>query len=150
MLMMNNRDMDLSFAEVEDRLVQAMLVYWRAPNRELGWMRVRAYWPETSAEAGDYDARGGDLRSSDIALRPAALTRAETSAAEQAFGWLDVVAVHDRKLIGLAIARLARGDSQVPWRQLLAPMGLASGADGLRMRYGRAMQRVVKRANAVS
>jgi len=147
MLMIKNGDGALSFAEVEERLVQAMLVYWRAPDRERSWLQVRAYWPDTSAEAGDYDARGGDLRSSDVVLRPAALTRAETSAAEQAFGWLDVVAVHDRKLIGLAIARLALGDSQVPWRKLLAPIGLTRGADGLRMRYGRAMQRVVKRAN---
>lgn len=144
----HGRGLSLSFAEVEERLVQAMLVYWRQPDAERGWLRLRAHWPDVSAEAGDYDARGGDLRSSDVVLRPASLTRAETAAAGEAFGWLDVVPPADRKLIGLAITALARGESRVPWLRLLRPMGMAHGSEGLRKRYGRAMRRVVIAANA--
>lgn len=139
----------LSFDDVETRLVEAMRICWRLPDRERGWLRLRAYWPDVSAEAGDYDARGGDHRSSDVAIRPASLTRAEHAAMEEALGWLDMVKANDRKLIGLAITALARGESRIPWRELLAPMGLKLGADGLRMRYGRALSNIVARLNSL-
>ena len=138
----------LTFDEVEGRLVEAMRLCWQLPDRERGWMRLRAYWPDVSAEPGDYDARGGHHRSSDVALRPASVSRNQLAAMEEAFGWLDAVATEDRKLIGLAITALARGESRVPWRQLLAPMGLQRGADGLRMRYGRAVSNIVARLNS--
>lgn len=139
----------MGLADVEARLVEAMHVCWRSPDRERGWLRLRAHWPEVTRElaAGDYDARGADQSSSDVRLRPASLTRAEVAAMDEAFGWLEVVEGVDRRLIGLAIVALARGEARVPWRRLLALMGLTRGADGLRMRYGRAMQRVCARAN---
>ena len=138
----------MSYEEVQERLVEAMLVCWRSTDRERGWQQVRSVWPEVLPEAGDYDARGGEHSSSDVALRPAALTRAEVAAMEEAFGWVAAVQGDDRKVIGLAITALARGASRVPWRQLLRPMGLTRGADGLRMRYSRAMHRVTMAANA--
>ena len=143
-------DLMLTFDQVEERLIEALLVCWRAPDRERGWQRVRAHWPEVTRElsAGDYDARGVGESSSDVALRPAALTRAEVAAMEEAFGWLGVVHGADRKVIGLALTHLARGAKQVPWQMMLGPMGLTRGADGLRKRYGRAMMRVTMAANA--
>lgn len=137
----------LSFDDVQERLVKAMLVCWRNPDRERGWQRIRSAWPDVAAEAGDYDARGAEHSSSDVAIRPAALTRAEVAEMEEAFGWLDRVPTDDRKLIGLAITALARGEARVPWRRLLGKMGLERGADGLRKRYGRAMSAVVERVN---
>ncbi|MBM3927381.1 MAG: hypothetical protein FJ335_02835 [Sphingomonadales bacterium] len=140
----------LTFDQVEERLIEAMLVCWRSPDRERGWLRVRSLWPEVMREtsAGDYDARGGEGTSSDVALRPAALTRREVADMEEAFGWLSAVQGADRKIIGLAITALARGDKQVPWSRLLRPMGLTRGTDGLRKRYTRAMSRVTQAANA--
>jgi len=137
----------LSFADIEERLVQAMLVCWRNPDRERAWMRQRSAWPEVSREAGDYDARGGEHSSSDVALRPASLTRIEVAEMEEAFGWLDGVDPLDRKLIGLVITALARGASQVPWMKLRGPMGVTRGADGLRRRYERAMGEVCRGVN---
>ena len=137
----------MSYAEVEERLVAALLVCWRSPDRERGWMRLRSHWPEITREAWDYDARGGDGTSSDVALRPAAQTRAEVAEMEEAFGWLDAVAGDDRRLIGLVLSRLARGDRQVPWMALRSKMGLRFGADGLRKRYERAMGKVCVAAN---
>lgn len=139
----------LSFAEVEARLVEAVRVSWRLPDREAGWHRVQSAWPEIlrEASAGDYDARGGDLSSSDVRLRTAAATRGEVVEMEQAFGWLTAVADDDRRLVALAIGCLARGDKQVPWLRLRKPMGIARGADGLRMRYERALARACRRAN---
>lgn len=135
-----------TFAEVEERLVEAMLTCWRHADRERGWQRLRSAWPEVAAEPGDYDARGGDLASA--VLRPASLTRAEVAEMEEAFGWVEVLAPADRRLVGLAIGELARGQRQVRWARVMRALGLTRGRDGVRMRYGRAMARVCARANA--
>lgn len=134
----------LTFTDVEDRLVEALLTCWRYPDRERGWQRIRSVWPEISRDAfaGDYDARGGDGSSSDVAIRPASQTRLEIAEMEEAFGWLDAVAPEERKLVGLAIAQLARGRREVSWADLVGRMGLTRGADGLRMRYGRAINAI--------
>ena len=139
----------LSFADIEERLVQAMLIYWRNPDRERGWQQLRSGWPDVLREvsAGDYDARGGDQSSSDVAIRPAALTRLEVAEATEAFDWLDIIDPKDRKLIGLAIAALARGAKQIPWMHLRKPMGVTRGADGLRKRYERALGEVCRSVN---
>lgn len=138
-----------TFDMVQERLVEAMIVCWRHPDRERGWQRPRSAWPEILREisAGDYDARGGDLSSSEVALRPASLTRLEQDEMEEAFGWLDAVPAHDRKLVGLAVVELARGQRQVSWMRLLRPMGLTRGSDGLRVRYGRAIASIAGRLN---
>jgi len=138
-----------TFETVQDRLVEAMLTCWRHPDRERGWQRLRAFWPDIQRDvlAGDYDARGGELSSSEVALRPASLTRLETAEMEEAFGWLDHIQPADRKLVGLAITALASGKREVPWRRLLRPMGLTHGSEGLRVRYGRAIAAIAARAS---
>jgi hypothetical protein len=139
----------LGFADVEDRLVEALRTCWRYADRERGWQRIRSAWPEISRDvlAGDYDARGGDGTSSDVALRSASMTRRDVAEMEQAFGWLDGIDPVDRKLIGLAINQLARGAREVSWLKLLPVMGLPRGSDGLRMRYGRAVEAICHAAN---
>jgi hypothetical protein len=134
----------LTFCEVEDRLVEAVLTCWRYPDRERGWQRIRSAWPEISREEqrGDYDARGGEGSSSDVAIRPASLTRVEVAEMEEAFGWLDAISPEDRKLVALAIGQLARGKREVSWIDMLDRIGLDRGADGLRMRYGRALHAI--------
>lgn len=137
-----------SFADVEMRLVEAMLVMRRMSDREAGWLKVKACWPDIVRDrnAGDYDARGVDM--GPPPLRPLPASRRDIAEMEEAFGWVMVVKPEDRKLIGLAITALARGEKQVPWMHLRKPMGVKLGADGLRMRYGRAMHKVTKAANA--
>jgi hypothetical protein len=133
----------LTFCDVEDRLVEAMLTCWRYPDRERGWQRIRSAWPEISrTDPGDHDARGGDGTSSDVALRPASLTRAEIAEMEEAFGWLGAISPDDRKIVGLAIVQLARGRREVSWIDMLDRVGLDRGADGLRMRYGRTLNAI--------
>lgn len=139
----------LTFCDVEDRLVEAMLTCWRYPDRERGWQRIRSAWPEISRDvwAGDYDARGGEGSSSDVALRAAAQTRAEVAEMDEAFGWLDAISPEDRKLVGLAIVELARGKREVSWIKMLDRIGMDHGADGLRMRYARAINAICLRQN---
>ncbi|MGW8204391.1 hypothetical protein ACWGM0_17830 [Sphingomonas bisphenolicum] len=139
-----------SFADVEERLVEAMLVMRRLSDREAGWLRVKACWPDIVRDygVGDYDARGYLGTSSDIPLRPLPATRRDIADMEQAFGWVLAAKPEDRKLIALAISALAGGAKQVPWMRLRKPMGVKLGAHGLRKRYGRAMHDVVKAANS--
>lgn len=139
-----------SFADVEERLVEAMRVMKRLSDREAGWLRVKASWPDIvrEHEAGDYDARGYLGNSSDIPLRPLPATRKDIAEMEQAFAWVLAAKPDDRKLIALAISALARGEKRVPWMKLRKPMGVKLGAHGLRKRYERSMRAVVKAANA--
>ena len=134
----------LTLDDVEARLVDAICYLWRMPDRERAWLRLRAHWPDVLRHTwfGDY----GDTDSDAPAPRVPE-TRAQDAATEQALGWLDVVDPADRKLIGLVLRRKA-ADRPVRWIDLLGPMGVAHGADGLRKRYGRAMAVVVKRVNA--
>ena len=138
----------LSFSDVEERLVEAMLAMRRMSDREAGWLRVKACWPDIVREdsRGDYDARGVDM--GPPPLRPLPASRRDIAQMEEAFGWVMAVKPEDRKLIGLAITALAQGQKQVPWMQLRKPMGVKLGAHGLRKRYGRAMHLVVRQANA--
>lgn len=139
-----------SFADVEERLVEAMLVMKRLSDREAGWLRVKASWPDIIRERGlgDYDARGYLGNSSDIPLKPLPATRKDIALMEEAFAWVLAAKPDDRRLIALAIGALARGEKRVPWMKLLRPMGLTLGAHGLRKRYERSMRAVVKSANA--
>lgn len=134
----------LSFDDVQERLVEAMITCWRTPDRERGWQAVRSGWPEALREqsAGDYDARGGDGTSGDVPLRAASQTRADVAEMEEAFGWVAGLPEDDRRLVALAIAELARGKREVSWLRLLRKMGLTHGSDGLRMRYGRALHAI--------
>ncbi|RIA37488.1 hypothetical protein DFR49_3373 [Hephaestia caeni] len=128
-----------TFDMVQDRLIEAMIMLWRMPDRERGWQRVRSLWPDIwrHNHFGDYADTDPDA----VPRVPPA-TREEIGEMEEALGWMRFVPDRDRKLVGLAIGRLARGERAVAWRDLLAPMGVKRGADGLRMRYGRAINRI--------
>ena len=139
----------VTFGDVEDRLVEALITCWRTPDRERAWLRVKSNWPEALRElsVGDYDARGGDGSSSDVQLRLASQTRTEVAEMEEAFGWLSTVPVDDRRLVAVVIAQLARGQREVSWVKLVQRMGHGYGADGLRMRYGRAIAMIAAARN---
>lgn len=140
----------LSFDDVQDRLVEAIRVTWRQPDRERAWLTVRACWPDIQRHTafGDYDDRGGEGTSSDVKLRPASLTRAEVGAAEEALAWVAAVkSDDDRLLIGKVLRRLAAGGSSIDWAGLREGRARWKSADGLRMRYRRAMGLIARRAN---
>lgn len=128
----------LTFADVQERLVEALIMLWRLPDRETGWQRLGSKdgpWDQIVAEWGDY---------ADDDAQPSmpGLTRTEVAEMEEALGWMAHVSDRDRRLVGLAIVQLARGGREISWRRLLAPMGLTLGTDGLRMRYGRALNAI--------
>jgi hypothetical protein len=137
----------MSFDDVQEALVEAVRCTWRLPDRERGWHQVRSLWPAIRRHTwfGDYGESA-----SDAPPAPLPLSRREIAQMERALGWVEVVQGDDRRLIGLALRELARGEARVPWRRLLRPMGLTMGSDGLRMRYARAMRLVVCRANGAN
>lgn len=130
----------LSFADVEERLVEAMRLCWQDeggvwPFASDGpWNLIRKEW-------WDWDARDAK------ALPRMPMSRVQMARRDEAVGWLALVREADRRLVVLAVRELAKGKAAVPWRDLLAPMGKSRGADGLRMRYGRAMTALVRRVN---
>jgi len=132
-----------TFAGVEERLVEAMLMLWRLPDRERGWLRagVSSIWSNYHETFGMTPAELAEWRKTneDVPPAPPGLTRQEVGEMEEALEWVQWVPERDRKLVGLAIGVLAKGQREVSWRHLLSPMGLTLGADGLRMRYGRAI-----------
>lgn len=137
-----------TFEMVQDRLVEAMITCWRDVDRERGWLRLRAMWPEISrTDPGDHDARGALEAGEQAAIRPASLTRLDVEEMTEAFRWVERLDPVDRRIVALAVAQLARGQRQVRWSRMLALVGMTRGADGLRVRYGRAIASIAAALN---
>ena len=127
-----------TFDMVQERLVEAVIMLWRLPDREKGWLRGVAKdgpWDQIMPECPD-DA------DADVRQSMPGLTQVEIAEMEEALAWMAHVPDRDRRLVGLAIVQLARGGREISWRRLLGPMGLTLGTDGLRMRYGRAINAI--------
>jgi hypothetical protein len=129
-----------------------MQTCWRQPDRERGWHRLRAMWPDFRRHTwfGDYGDTGDGV--SAPLLRPASSTRAELAAMEEAFGWVEAATADERKVIAMAISARASGNTRVSWLALASSDGrpdpaLSGSADKLRMMYSRGMAKVMKRAN---
>lgn len=142
-----------TYETVQDRMVDAVRAWWRAPGR-VGPGNGGPYARDIpagmiirDANMGDYDERGYLGTSSDVPLRPAAMTRAEVDARDAASDWMEQVPEVDRRLVSLALIYLARGKSSVPWMQLKQDMGVRIGAGGLQRRYERAIRGVVVALN---
>jgi hypothetical protein len=128
---------------VEERLIDAWQLLARMPDRERAWLAsgTMSLWRMVTR---DLVEGSGD----DAPVERSGLTTREVDRMNEALGWLDHVAEQDRKLIGLAIGQLARGSARVSWRVILRDMGLKHGRDGLRKRYGRALQQICARLNS--
>lgn len=130
----------LAFEEVERRLVDALVLWRRMPDRERGWQAVKAYWPDIMRHPGRAVIGGEhDEQPLDPQPRPLRLSRAEVAEMEEVSEWMRFVPERDRRLVALALACLADGEARVPWMRLKRAMGVAFGADGLRKRYGAAL-----------
>lgn len=132
----------MTFEAVQERLVEALRLWWRMPDRERGWMTIRAFWPEMRRHN-----HFGDYADTEGAPRPLPLSRAEIAEMDEASEWMRFIPDRDRKLVALALLRLARGEKRVPWLELRAPLGVQFGADGLRKRYSRAISSIAQALN---
>lgn len=138
----------LSFDDVEARFVEAMHMLWRIEGGR--WpFASDGPWHLFVRERHEHGYLSDIEETADrVARKRQPLTRAEMVELDETLGWLRHAPDRDRRLIVLAVRKLAAGAKRVPWIELLKPMGLTLGAHGLERRYHRAMHVVVKRVNA--
>jgi hypothetical protein len=131
-----------TFDMVEERLIETMDLWRRSPGGG-GWpFASDGPWHLVKAEL-----YGPDV-DKDAPLRPLPLRVAEVEQRDETSGWLLWIADEStRRLVVLAVTKLAKGHKQVPWKELLRPMGVRFGAHGLRKRYGRALSTICARLN---
>lgn len=135
----------MTFEAVLERLVDAMRHWWRSHDSDgrfsLGG-RVSAIWRQTLSEPAFIDIQ-------EAALRPLPLSRADIARMTEASEWLAYIGERDRKLVTLALVKLAAGAKQVPWNDLWLKLGRGRpGPDGLRWRFNQAITAIANRLNA--
>jgi hypothetical protein len=137
-----------SHALVEERMVEAMELWRRSPDRERGWLHVRAFWPEIR-RSGVFQVVAGEIDHPEEKpeLRPLPLTRAQVRDMVEASEWMAHVPERDRRLVALALTYKAQG-KQPQWMKMKRRLGIAFGATGLQMRYSRAITSICKALNA--
>lgn len=128
------RDSFWTFEAVQERLVEALTLWRRAPDRERGWLHVKAYWPEMRRHH-----HYGDYADAEATPRALPLSRADVARMTEAAEWLAFVPERDRRLVVLALSEFAGGASQVSWSRLKRAMDIQFGVHGLRKRYSRAI-----------
>lgn len=133
-----------AFADVEERLVEAMRLWWHVEG---------AGWP--FASDGPWHLIGEDRtwdwdldRRPDVRVPKLPLSREQMRRRDEATAWLRHAPDRDRRLVVLGVTALAAGRKRVPFRALLRPMGLRTGAEGLRKRYSRAINAICQVLNA--
>lgn len=132
-----------TFEAVEERLVAALIVARRVPDREASWLRVKACWPDIvrATWLGDYGGEGVD-GVSEARVRPVPLGRADIAAMTEAERWLGrYLDERDRVLVGLALGWMAAG-RRVGWKRIGRIMGEAVTPPALKRRYTMAIARI--------
>ncbi len=133
-----------SFDLVEERLVEAVLLWRRTPGGGKWPYASDAPWHLAQIVAGDWGKVGLGETSSDVPIGRRSLSRAEVAERDEASDWIGRwVPERDRRLVATALGWKAN-DRQVPWRRLVREMGMAMGAGGLQRRYERAITCIVK------
>jgi hypothetical protein len=132
-----------TFEMVEERLVEAWGLMMRLPDRERGWQRLAAAWPDVRRHNsfGDYGDMEPDARPKQPGLRSVEVDRME-----EALGWVDWVPPQHRTLIGVVLAQLQRAD-RPEWEWIAARIEGRPEPDACRMRYNRSITRICERLN---
>lgn len=139
--------------EVEEALVEAWRLWRRSPGGGRWPFASDGPWHLMSREAsaGDWDARGveGSEGGGAPELREGSLSIAEVERRDRVSGWLRHVGERDRKLVTCVVEQLGQGRRAPDFMALRGRFpgrtGRALGADGLRMRYGRALSAIAQR-----
>lgn len=143
---------DWTFDLVVERLVEAWGFMWRMPDREAGWLRGRLSgsiyqrgvltrqeaWALYQLDSDDYDR--------DALPKLPGLRTAEVDRMEEALGWVEWIDPAHRRLVGMVLQSMHRGDdAQVQWTQIGKRLGWAGHPDTLAKRWSRAIFRIAQR-----
>jgi len=158
--MVNVRDM-VTFDDVEQALVEAMHLWRRTPGQlgpggrsikisGSGYASMQiglGFGKDGPWELADRDLYGPEV-DKDAPIRPAPLSRAEVARRDAISSWLALVPEQHRRLVTLAVAQMARTGHKSPgFKDLLRPMGMERGTEGLRKRYNRALYGIAQHLN---
>lgn len=154
-----------TFDAVEERLIEAMRLWWRTPGGGTWPFASDAPWHlmtrRTRIEAGEFKGREYQLRmqaeDAEEAQRWAGrdrlgpLTREDVAIRDEATEWLGWVAADARKVLILALVQRASGRTNVDWSKVKRGLGTdpasAIGHKGVYRRYSRAISAIAKRLN---
>lgn len=144
----------MAFEDVVERLVEAWGFMWRMPDREAGWLRApqagaiyqrgvltrQEAWALYQLDSDDYDR--------DALPKLPGLRTAEVDRMEEALGWVEWIDPAHRRLVGLVLQSMHRGDeAQVPWTRIAKRIGWAGHPDTLSKRWDRAIFKIAQRLN---
>lgn len=136
--------------QVEERLIEAVSCWRRMPDRERGWQRVCARWPELK-HFGEHVNVAGEFseREADPKPRRPSLTRGEIAAMEEATEWLTWIAGEaQRRTLVAGLVDRAKGNKQVGWTALRERLGMPETPAALEWRYARAVRFIASVLNA--
>lgn len=151
-----------TFDAVEERLVEALLLWKRSPGGGRWPFAGDAPWQlmtrRTRIEAGDFRGREMQLRMQaedaeetkrrEGCDRFGPLSRDEVARRDEASEWLAHVSADSRKVVSAAIEQLAGGRENVDWTLVKRRIGAEIGNKGVYRRYTRAIGGIAKRLNA--
>lgn len=136
------------FAEVEERLVETVRLWWRSPGGGRSpfagdgpWHLVSAS-NSTAARAERYrDAKelGEDVNPRP---RPLPLTRDQIAERDAVSEWLSFVPERDRQLVKLVLIERAMGRRTVRWSAIRAELNEEISPKGLDWRYSKAIHSI--------
>ena len=152
-----------TFDAVQERLVEAMRLWHRSPGGGRWPFASDAPWHLMTRAARIECAGYREGREKQLHLQAedaeeakrwegsdarGPLSRDDVARRDEATEWLSIIPARDRRLVILALTQLAKGAKQVAWVRLKPLLGVEFGADGLRMRYSRAVSGIAKALNA--
>jgi hypothetical protein len=135
----------MDWKEVEERLVEALRLWWRSPGGapgSSGGLAADGPWHLLTREVragGKWEAwRQLHDESRGRRLPEPPPSAADISRRDEASAWLAMVPERERWLVVAVVTMIAAG-RRPDWGKALELGGIAHGKNGLRMRYQRAM-----------
>jgi hypothetical protein len=122
-----------TYEDVEERLVEAALLWLRSPGGGRWPFAGDAPW-----HLADRELYGPDV-DKDEPIRPLPLIRAEVARRDEASAWLVHVPDNNRRLTCLVLMEKARNNGRVGWIRIRRTMNIPYGNEGLRRRYERSI-----------
>jgi hypothetical protein len=151
-----------TFDAVQERLVEAMRLWWRSPGGGQWPFAGDAPWHlmtrKTRIEAGEF--KGGrelqlrmQAEDAEEAQRWAGrdrtgpLSRDDVAIRDEATEWLTWVADDSRKVVVAVLVQRAAGRDSIDWAKVKRAIGAEIGNKGVYRRYTRAISAIAKRLN---